>query len=37
MEQLLSSGIRLVDKRNLLYHSFRIGVYLPADSMYGPV
>lgn len=34
MEQLLSNGIRLVDQRNTLYHSFCIGVYLPAGIMY---
>ena len=34
MEQQLSNGIRLVDCRNSLYHSFCIGVYLRAGSMY---
>lgn len=34
MEQLLPNGIRLVDQRNSLYHSFCIGVYLWAGSMY---
>lgn len=34
MDQLLPNGIRLVDQRNSLYHSFCIGVYLPAGSMY---
>lgn len=34
MEQLLSNGIHLVDQRNSLYHSFCIGVYLWAGSMY---
>lgn len=34
MEQILPNGIRLVDRRNNQYHSFCIGVYLPAGSMY---
>lgn len=34
MEQQLSNGIWLVDCRNSLYHSFCIGVYLRAGSMY---
>ncbi len=34
MEQILPNGIRLVDRRNDQYHSFCIGVYVPAGSMY---
>ena len=34
MDQVLPNGIRLVDQRNCQSHSFCIGVYLPAGSMY---
>ncbi len=34
MEQILPNGIRVLDRRNTRYHSFCIGVYLPAGCMY---